>query len=193
MGKIKSAVELAMEKTSHMTIDKDLLKKKELKKAGQHLASAIINNGEKKGEEKLKSYSPKDCISVKEGFADTIISNIRLPLYIDIDNKLNILKKTFTLISEKEDIYELVFNQLEQLFEKYNEDLQNLLEGLKEQYMPILMQKQQQLMEQTGQNISLEAEQDPEFVELLKKNRSSLENQYNEVINQAKEELRKII
>ena len=59
--------------------------------------------------------------------------------------------------------------------------------------MPVLRQKQQQLMQQTGQNVQLEPEQDPEFLEILSKNRKALEDQYNNVIALAKAELIKII
>lgn len=193
MGKIKSALELAMEKTADMKIDKEKLKQKELNKKGQILASSILNGNEKDGVSKLKSYSSEDKKYIIEGFVETLLSNIRLPLYINSDNKLEILEKTFAMISDKKEIYNLVFTQLQQLFGKFIEDIQNLSEGLKQQYMPVLMQKQQQMMQQTGQNIQLEPEQDPEFMELLSRHRKELEAQYNTVIAQAKSELTKII
>jgi len=182
-----------MEKTADMAIDREKLKQKDLKKKGQVLASTILNNTEKKGEAKLHSYSSDEIQFVKEGIGETVISNIRLPLYLNSENNLEILEKIFSLISEKEEIYSLVFDQLRQLFEKFIEDIQNLSESLKQQYMPVLMQKQQQLMQQTGQNVQLEPEQDPEFMEILSKNRKALEEQYNNVIAQAKAELQKII
>ena len=193
MGKIKSALELALEKTADLEIDREKLKQNELKKAGRILASSILNNSEKNGTSKLAEFSSEEFPLIKEGFGKALLSAIRLPLYINSENKLELLEKTFALISEKEEIYTLVFNQLNQLFEKFIEDIQNLSEGLKQQYKPILMQKQQQLMQQTGQNVQLEPEQDPEFMELLSKNRKALEEQYNTVIAQAKAELKKII
>ncbi|MDA3810293.1 MAG: hypothetical protein PF518_08170 [Spirochaetaceae bacterium] len=193
MGKIKSALELAMEKTADMTVDREKLKQNELRKAGQILASSILNSEEKDCESKLKSYSSADLPFVKSGFGETLISNIRLPLYLNSDNKLKILQKSFRFISEREEIYTLVFNQLGQLFDKYIDDIQNLLEGLKQQYIPILQQKQQQYFQKTGQNIQINPEQDPEFMEILSSNRKALEEQYNTVIAQAKDELKKII
>lgn len=193
MGKIKSALELAMEKTADLAIDREKLKQKDLRKKGQILASSILNRTEKDGESKLQSFSSEDLNYVKEGIVETVIANIRLPLYINSDNNLELLEKTFSFISDKEEIYSVIFDQLKQLFEKFIEDIQNLAEALKEQYMPVLMQKQQQMMQQTGQNVQIEPEQDPEFMELLSKNRKALEEQYNTVIAQAKTELSKII
>lgn len=193
MGKIKSALELAMEKTADMTIDREKLKQNDLKKKGQILASSIINGSEKEGGEKLASYNDEELSFVKMGMAETLLSNIRLPLYINSVNNLDILEKTFAIISGKEEIYSLIFSQLQQLFDKFVEDIQNLNEGLRQQYMPILMQKQQQMAQKTGQNIQLEPEQDPEFMDLLSKNRQALEEQYNTVIAQAKAELQKIL
>lgn len=193
MAKIKSALELALEKTEGLTVDKEKLKQKNLKEQGQKLASGIINGTEKNGEEKLKNFSTNDFPFIKEGFAETILYNIRLPLYINSDNNLNRLKKAFAFISSQEEVYSLVFSQLEQLFQKFGEDIQNLSEGLKQQYMPVLQQKQQQIRQQTGQDIPLDPEQDPEFMEMLSKHRNSLEQQYNEVIAQAKNELKKVL
>ncbi|MBI9099570.1 MAG: hypothetical protein JEY91_13890 [Spirochaetaceae bacterium] len=193
MGKIKSALELAMEKTADMAIDRDMLKQKELIRKGQILASSILNKSEKDGAAKLQTYKGKDLIYVKKGMGETLLSNIRLPLYLNSEDNLPIIKETFSLISKKEEIYSLVFSQLKELFEKFLDDIQNLTEGLKQQYMPVLRQKQQQLMQQTGQNVQLEPEQDPEFLEILSKNRKALEDQYNNVIAQAKAELIKII
>lgn len=193
MSKIKSALELAMEKTADLKIDKKKLKQNELKKEGQILASSIINGNEKDGESKLKAYSSEDLKSISEGFADVILSNIHLPLYINSENNLQLLKDSFALISTNEEVYSLIFEQLNQLFGKFKEDIQNLSDALKQQYMPVLQQKQQQRMEQTGQNVQIEPEQDPEFLDLLSKHRKELEMQYNTVITQAKAELSRII
>ncbi|MBB6481050.1 DUF6657 family protein [Spirochaeta isovalerica] len=193
MAKIKSALELALEKTEGLSVDREKLKQKELKESGQKLASSIINGTEKEGKEKLSKFPEGDILFIKEGFAEILLSNIRLPLYINSDNRLNQLEEAFALISDREDIYKLVFSQLQQLFGKYVEDIQNLSEALKQQYMPVLRQKQQQIRQQTGRDIPIEPEQDPEFMELLSQNRRALEEQYNEVIAQAKAELKKVI
>ncbi|MBN2655891.1 MAG: hypothetical protein JXR86_02425 [Spirochaetales bacterium] len=193
MAKIKSALELALEKTEGLSIDREKLKQKDLKEKGQRLASSLISGAEKEGEEKLKEFSAEELPYIKEGFAEIILSNIRLPLYINSDNRLDQLEAAFALISERDDIYRLVFSQIGQLFEKYVEDIQNLSEALKQQYMPVLRQKQHQIRQQTGQDIALEPEQDPEFMELLSRNRRALEEQYSEVIAQAKAELKKVI
>ncbi|MCP4298898.1 MAG: hypothetical protein GY786_25250 [Proteobacteria bacterium] len=193
MAKIKSAVELAMEKTAGLTIDREIIKNKELFNKGQQLASSTINNGGKDCSDEFKKYSSEELNTVKEGFTETILSNIRLPRFLDKENNLPLLKRCFAVISDKEDVYELIFNQLEQLFNKFIEDIQNLTESLKQQYMPTLMQKQQQYIQQTGREIQLTHEQDPEFMELLDKNRNNVEQHYSAAIVQAREELKKIV
>ena len=132
MGKIKSALELAMEKTADMAIDRDMLKQKELIRKGQILASSILNKSEKDGAAKLQTYKGKDLIYVKKGIGETLLSNIRLPLYINSEDNLPLIEETFSLISKKEEIYSLVFSQLKELFEKFLDDIQNLTEGLKQ-------------------------------------------------------------
>ena len=193
MAKIKSALELALEKTEGMSFDRDKLKQKDLKEQGQKLASAIIGGTEKEGREKLKAFDTGDMPFIKEGFGETLLANIRLPLYINSDTKLDVLNECFSMVSDREDIYGLIFEQLKQLFQKYIEDMEHLAEALKEQYLPILKQKQQQVRQQTGRNIPLDPERDPEFMDILSRNRKALEEQYSEVIVQAKAELKKIL
>jgi len=193
MAKIKSALELALEKTEGLTVDREKLKQKDLKEKGQKLASSIINGSEKEGEDKLKDFPEADLPFVREGFGEIVLSNIKLPLYINSENRLDQLEEAFSLISDRSDIHNLIFSQLKQLFDKYVEDIHNLSEALKQQYMPALRHKQEQIRQQTGQDIPIEPEQDPEFMEILSQNRRALEEQYNEVIAQAKAELKKVI
>lgn len=193
MGKIKSALELALEKTEGLTVDREKLKQKELSDKGRKLASSILAGTEKEGAAKLEAENREDYPFVKEGFAEIVLSSIRLPLYLNSDNRLDTLEECFALISDREDIYGLVFGQLKQLFAKYVEDTENLIEALKQQYMPVLKQKQEQIRQQTGRDIPIEPEMDPEFMEILSRNRKALEDEYNQVIVQAKAELKKVL
>jgi len=77
MGEIKSAWELAMERTAGIESDKSSLRMSELKKAGGRIASAYMD-GEKPEPKKLtkefKNYSGKELETVRKASVEILLS-----------------------------------------------------------------------------------------------------------------------
>ncbi|MDZ7794762.1 MAG: DUF6657 family protein [Spirochaetia bacterium] len=65
-----------------------------------------------------------------------------------------------------------------------------LTEQVKQQYEPQLQQKQQNLTRQYGYEIELKPEQDPEYTQLLQRHMQQLEQQYQNALNEVKEQIR---
>ena len=191
MGKIKSALELAMEKTADLKTDKAAVKKKEITREGKVSLSQYLENPEKSEiSEKLKYYKGEELEWFKSGALDTILANLTLPrLEADLDKMVPLEGAAALISGKKRDISDL-FDQLKQLFSQYLSNLDQLEDGLKQQYEPQLRQKEMQLKQQTGQDIRLSPEQDPEFMDLLSKQFSRMEQQYNDVLKQAKDQIR---
>jgi hypothetical protein len=191
MGKIKSALELAMEKTADLKTDKTALKKKEINREGKvSLSHHLDNPGKSELVEKLKFYKGEELEWFKSGAMETILANLSLPrLEMDLE-KLVPLEGALAVVSGRKDDSSQMFDQIRQLFSQYLSNLDQLEESLKQQYEPQLRQKEMQLKQQTGQDIRLSPEQDPEFMELLSQQLSRMDEQYNDVLKQAKEQIR---
>jgi predicted patatin/cPLA2 family phospholipase len=84
-------------------------------------------------------------------------------------------------------------NQFADLFKQYLENFSHLEEELKKQWEPRLRQKEQQLRQQTGQEINMTPEQDPEFVQVLNDQLKRLEDQYAGVIKQGKDQIKQLV
>lgn len=193
MGKIKSAIELAMEKTADLKTDKKAIKKNMILREGKVSATKHINEPSRGNiKEQLLSYNDKEEQEwFREGAMDTILANLTLPrLEADLQ-KLPALQSAMTSLSDDEAESEDLFSQLTKLFQQYLGNIDQLEDALKQQYEPQLRQKEMQMRQQTGQEVTLTAETDPEFLKILADQMSKMDQQYNGILKQVKEELRK--
>jgi hypothetical protein len=196
MAIIKSAWEIAMERADSIQADPDKIKKDLNIKKGRQIAAAFLLDIDGTKEEAQKQYDScaKDAkVHVKEGMALTLLSNLTLPKtpnYAEIIPKLIDLGAMIS--GDNEELSELL-SQMQGFFTQYVETQEDLVERLKEQFAPHLQQKEAQLRAQYGPNFVLRPEQDPEFMKLLDRQLKSLEEQYTEVLDKAKDRMKEIL
>jgi hypothetical protein len=196
MAFIKSALEIALERTKDVKSDPETIKSANLIKEGQKLASDYLFNldfDKTELEKRIKSNSGNNKKFVLEGFKKTFLSNLRLPKTKSFEELHEKIKIGFLLISTNNKDVNVMMEQIKQFFMQYLENQNQLLEAVKQQYAPRLMQKQQEMEKQYGREVTLSPEKDPEFIEMLKSNLLKLETQYSESLSKAKEELDKIL
>ena len=197
MTEIRSALEIAMAKTQGIKADKNTLKINELKNDGKKLASEYLDPLSEVDEgavtSKLKSLSDSDRKPFVEGFSSALLSNLTLPSGDAHLDKLKALEKGVqTIVKERKQIAN-VFRQIEQFFEQYLNARDQVEAALKEQYEPKLREKERLLEQQMGAKVHLTHAQDQEFLSLLSKNFSRLDQQYNQALQKAKEQLKQMI
>ena len=196
MAYIKSALELAMERTEGLKADPKVFKIKEIKTEGRKTASAFLEGKETDPKviiSALKKYKKDERGAFKEGVAATFFSNIVLPKTSVPEEQINRITEGLKALSGESKQVELFMEQIKEFLSNYLENREELIQAAKNQYMPRLKQKEQEIEQQTGQKISLTPEQDPEFREFLNQNISRLESQYSQSLTQAKEELKRFI
>ncbi len=196
MAFIKSALEIALERTKDVKGDPNTVKQDKILKAGRKLASEYLNTLNfdiKKMNTQINEYNGEDRKIFLNGIIKTFIANINLPKndsYEDILQKIS--QGLGELSSNKKDTVKMI-DQIRQFYIQYLENKEQLIDAIKQQYGPRLMQKQQELAEKYGQNVNISPEQDPEFIEILQSNIQKLDTQYGESLTGAKEELAKIM
>lgn len=193
MAKIRSALEIALEKTEGVKEDPEKIRQQKLTETGKRLFSTFFFEGQKDAEEvkaDIDATDEHDRSMVLSGFISTLLSNINLPkndLYVEEMGKV---KKAAEVITISPDELTELFQQLDRFFQQYLQQKEQLSEQLKSQYMPKLREKQQKLAQQFGSAIELTPEQDPEFMELLGKHEQQMDEQYQEVLDQIKEQIK---
>ena len=196
MAFIKSALEIAMERTKDVKIDPEAIKMESLVKEGRKFASEYlytINFDKDELGNKIKSYSGEQKKVFIDGLVKTFLSNIILPKNDTYEEQLQNIESGLCEISKNKKDITVMIEQIKQFFIQYLENRKQLIEAVKQQYAPKLMQKQQEMAAQYGHEVTLSPEQDPEFMEILKSNILKMETQYSESLAGAKEELGKII
>ncbi|HDQ13200.1 MAG TPA: hypothetical protein ENN41_00090 [Sediminispirochaeta sp.] len=193
MGEIKSSWELAMERTASIKSDKSALRASELKEKGQKIASEYLSADKaepKKLTQALKEYSGQEKKQVEKAVIEVLLTYISLPRNGEYQSRLDFVSEGLKKVIGNAGIIEEILQQISQFFSQYLEQREQLKEQLKQQYTPQLRRKQQSLAQQYGYEIELKHEQDPEFSQLLQKNLRHLEGQYQEALNQVKDQLR---
>lgn len=192
MGKIKSAWEIALERTEDIQADPNKIRHDNLIKEGRQLAGGFLTDTDKTIEEvqqKLASYDDDKKAVVKQGMAMTVLFNLSLPTDDNFKDSVDKLTQLVGIIDAQA---VPLMDQVSGFFDQYLQTEDHLVERMKQQFQPMLEQKQAKLRQQYGPDFVLRPEQDPEFVKLLQQNLSQLSAQYQQVLDQAKDQLREI-
>ncbi|HUX14406.1 MAG TPA: DUF6657 family protein [Spirochaetia bacterium] len=188
MARIKSALELALERTQDVQGDKAKLDEFEGKQRGRRVYAQLAENPELDVRKALQEASATNAGSAEEGFVDALLANIGLPNETGDIERLKVLKRGFEAITKDRKVAQ-IFTQLEQFYQQYLSNKQQLIEAIRKQFEPRLRRKEEELARQTGQRVRLDPAADPEFATVLKQNLGKLQSQFNEVLDQVRGEL----
>ena len=193
MGEIKSSWELAMERTADIKSDKSAVRNNELKKIGQKIASDYMDSATPKPKDMqtaIKEYKGEEKQVVKRAALEILLSHISLPHDDTYQERLSFVEEGLKALLGKDHQLSSILQQVTQFFSQFLQHQQQLTEQVKQQYEPQLRQKQQNLTRQYGYEIELKPEQDPEYNQLLQRHMQQLEQQYQDALNQVKDQIR---
>jgi hypothetical protein len=195
MATIKSALELALEKTKDMKVDKDAIDAMEGERQGKVFAAEFMANpGEYDLGKALSLLPDKRKAPAKAGAIEVFMSHLQLPSALGAAPDLSPVAKGLAMAT-KADASRLsgIISQVQGFLKQYLDDLTNFDQAIRKQYEPKLKQKEQELSRRYGQNVKLDPMQDPEFASYYKQNLSKLKGQYQAALDQAKEDIKGMI
>lgn len=195
MSLLKSAWEIALEKTDSIKPNPEKTRLEALRTEGRKLAGLLLASDDPEDtsvEKAYAQYSAEDKVYVREGIATTVVMNIALPQQNDIGQRLDKLQQLVKLVDGKQHSGNQVFEQLKRFLEQYITAREKLIERAKQQYLPIFQEKQERLAQKYGKGVDLSMEQDPEFIQMLQNGFSQLNGQYQRALDQGKEQLKAV-
>jgi len=210
MARIKSALEIALERTESVAGDPEKIRNSELIKTGKRLMGTFLfehDSTVESLEKKLNAIPKADRALVRKHMIETLMLNISLPqdeLYVMALGKLKSASELLAPDTEtNEEVAEetvpesnpvtQLFIQLDQLYLQYLQSREQLLEMAKQQYAPHLKQKEEQMSRQMGKPVNLQPEQDPDFIKFLEANYQKLEENFQEAVQGLRDQLRTLI
>lgn len=191
MAIIKSAWEIALEKTKDLKVDTKKVQQDETIQKGRRLAAGYLNDDTddlKTVTDALKKAKGEEKELLTKGLVIACLDNIQLPQ--SKEYKEAFARLTDLVDALKNPAFSDLLKQLGQFYEQYLAQQDQLTERAKTQYQPALEQKQAQLRAQYGDDVTLRPEQDPEFLKMLSKLLKQLDAQYGGAITNAKEQIR---
>jgi len=191
MGKIKSALEIALERTESVKVDKDSIGQFEAKQKGKKLANEFLGGTVKSLEEEIKKCSGGDQPSVKQGIFDVLISQITLPAVKDDLKRIEAAGNGLCTVIGGKRFGEMA-KQMGQVLSQFLDEAAQYEEALKRQYAPKLRQKEEELSRRLGRAVKLDPFQDPEFVAFFNQNINALKANYQTAIDQVRAEAHRL-
>ena len=193
MGKIRSALEIALERTESVKSDKGSIGQFEAKQKGKKLANQFLDGPEPLGsgvkslEEEIKKAAKDEQENLKQGIYDILISRIVLPASEDDLDRIDAASRGLQAVIGGKRFGETA-RQLVQIMKQYIQEAARYEEAIKRQYAPKLRQKEEELSRRMGRQIKLDPFQDPEFTAFFNQNMNTLKGNYQAAVDQVREE-----
>lgn len=187
MSKIRSAWEIALEKTEDIVIDREKMAYDEDVKKVRALAGSYINDDESAAEVVSKLEALEKNKALHEGLKTIIIQNLNLPQESVLTDRFERIESLARLITTDQEALQLL-SQIIGFVKQYPEHRKQLIEQLKEQFAP-MMQREDGEMAGFGGNI----ESNPEFLKVAQQQLEKLLKQYTDTLEDAKNKLRELL
>ena len=187
MGKIRSALEIALERTESVKSDKSSIGLFEARQKGKKLANEFLAGGIKSLEDEFKKGAKDEQESLKQGIFDVLISQITLPATKEDLKRIELAGHGLHAVIGGKRFGEIA-KQLVQILDQYLNEAAKYEEAIKRQYAPKLRQKEEEIARRLGRQVQLDPFQDPEFVAFYNQNMNTLKANYQSAADQVREE-----
>jgi len=204
MAMIKSALELALERTKDLEVDEAALEARELKQEGKRAAGKYLDDPESTDlAAELAAFPKEKRKAAREGMYESLVSQLQLPTNELALEKYPVVSKGLLALAASagngllggvggavaEKRAAALLQQLEGFFKQYLEDMKNVEQAIRKQWAPKLREKERQLAQRMGQDVRLDPMTDPEFSAFYKQNVSAVRQQYLDALDKARADL----
>ena len=188
MGRIKSALEIALERTESVKTDKASIGLFEARQQGKKTANNYLSDISIDLEAEVKKIPKEQHESFKQGIFDVLSTQILLPVSNEDIGKLEAVGKGLQLLIDDKN-FPALYGQLIQFMSQYLSETAQYEQAVRQQYAPKLRQKEEELSRRLGREVRLDPFQDPEFINFYNQNLNMLKGNYQVAIEQVKGQL----
>ncbi|TXT42188.1 MAG: hypothetical protein FD137_2194 [Spirochaetes bacterium] len=192
MALIKSALELALEKTKDLTLDNAALEANKAKTEGRKTGGAFLASPEDTDiDAAIKAANPEHREIFRKAIFEVLVAQIQLPSGIFDPDKFKILGKglgSLAGMGNDKKVVSMVRN-ISNFVAKYLEEVKRVEQTIRTQWAPKLKEKERQLAARMGQDVRLDPMSDPEFSAYYKQNFENLRATYSQALEGAKVDL----
>lgn len=195
MALIKSALEIALERTKDLKADPKALAANEARLEGKKLAGEYLSDpAEVDFPARFGSFSKDKKEYAREGAFEVFTSRIQLPTSAAADPDTELVPiaaglKALNTAPFGEKRIQGTFDQLGGFLKQYLEDAKKVEEAIRKQYAPRLKMKEQEMSARMGRPVRIDPMNDPDFAAFYKQNVGQMRDQYQSALDKAKADL----
>jgi len=204
MAVIKSALELALEKTKDLQLDESAQKLADARIEGRKAASQYLEDQTSVDFKAiLNKLEPVQRQTFLTAAFEVLINFIQLSTNSVVETeKMESIGKAIVLLcglsprfsSEREvklaqQQARSLYQQILRFLSQYQEEMKRVEQAIRNQWAPKLRERERQLAAALGQNVRIDPMSDPEFAEFYRKNIESMRNNYGKALEDAKKQL----
>lgn len=199
MAMIKSALELALERTKDLKVDEAALEANRLRQEGKRAAGLFIESPDDNDlAAALKAYDERQRQLVRSGMYEVLAAQLQLPSNEASMQKLDVLAKGFAAIAPSasglraglgpaaDKRVQALFQQLTSFFRQFLDDMKNVEDVIRKQWAPRIREKEREMSARMGQDVRIDPMMDPEFSAFYKQNVGGVRQQYQSALDKAK-------
>jgi hypothetical protein len=180
-----------MERSGSIKGDKGSIDQFEAKQRGKKVANKFLESaggGDAVSlEQEIRKTPEGQRKAFRQGIFDVLLSRLTLPLAKDDEKRVEAAGRGLQAVIG-DGKFAAVCKQLSQYLSRYMAEERQYDAALRQQYAPRLRQKEEEFTRRTGQQIRLDPFQDPEFVAFYNQNMNALKANYQQIVDQAKEQ-----
>ena len=183
MARIKSAWEIALEKTRDIEIDETKYRTDTLTKEGMALAGGYLNNTDQKLDvvaAKYASYNKEDLPLVRAGMVSTILSNVSLPSDDIYQMRFDRTCDLVNLVTGGDAQADGLMHQIGDFLKQYLDAKAAFVDRMKAQI--------QQAMESNPEGVN-----SAQYSQIISQNLKKMESQYSDALENTKADLKALL
>ena len=193
MGKIRSAWEIALERTENIEVDEKKIRHQNTIDKIRRIAGSFLMQDTCDEEALRKNLSEYSAEDLREALAQSILNGLGLPQEEVEDDRYERLRVLLEIAAGSNPDAEALFDQITGFLKQYPVHRKQLVEQMKAQAERMLREKEAQMKDKYGQDIHLSLETDKDFMNILEQNLKRLDDQYSQTLSGAKEQLESIL
>lgn len=183
MARIKSAWEIALEKTQDIEINEEKYHADSLEKEGRALAGSYLNNADQSIETvaaKLASYSAEDLEHVRRGVLNTVFSNISLPSDDLYEMRFSRTTDLVNAITQGDGQAMGLMGQIGEFLKQYIDCKKDFITRMEAQI--------RQAMESNPESVNKQ-----QYTQIIEQNLRKMDSQYSGALENTKEALKQLL
>ncbi|MFK7827759.1 MAG: hypothetical protein AB8G05_26670 [Oligoflexales bacterium] len=185
---VKSAIEIAMEKSANITVDPEVFKRIELKKIASKALNELYEDSEASLLNKLNLCGKNDLSLFIRICEEILLGNVEIPIS---QEGHNFVKRSLEILTElKANSAETFISHIYQVLEHYKRQKDEVLERLKQESESGRMHMQRRMAKQLGAELNVPLESDPNYKKNKDQMMGQLNRQYTHEIERLKSELK---